>query len=104
MKQVVELEEAVAVVADSYWRARKALAALGPVYDDAGHGDVSSETIFAAFDAALGPAPEMPAEAATVITADYRVPFLATPRWSRWRARCASRTAARTCGPAPRIR
>ena len=77
MKQVVELEEAVAVVADSYWRARKALAALGPVYDDAGHGDVSSETIFAAFDAALGPAPEMPAEAATVITADYRVPFLA---------------------------
>ena len=77
VKQVVELEEAVAVVADSYWRARQALAALGPVYDDAGHGDVSSETIFAAFDAALGAAPEMPAAAATVVAADYRVPFLA---------------------------
>ena len=77
VKQVVQLEEAVAVVADSYWRARQALAALGPVYDDAGHGDVSSETIFAAFDAALGAAPQMPAEAATVVTADYRVPFLA---------------------------
>ena len=74
---VVELEEAVAVVADSYWRARKALAALEPVYDDAGHGDVSSASIFAAFDEALGAAPEMPAEAARIITADYRVPFLA---------------------------
>ncbi len=77
VKQVVELDEAVAVVADSYWRARKALAALSPVYDDAGHGEVSSETIFAAFDEALGDAPEMPADAAKVITADYRVPFLA---------------------------
>ena len=31
VKAVVELEPAVAVVADSYWRARKALAALEPV-------------------------------------------------------------------------
>ena len=77
VKEVVELEEAVAVVADSYWRARKALATLEPQYDDAGHGDVSSETIFSAFDAALGAAPEMPVEAAKVVTADYRVPFLA---------------------------
>ena len=77
VREVVELEEAVAVVADSYWRARKALGALEPVYDDAGHGNVSSASIFAAFDEALGAAPEMPAEAATVLTADYRVPFLA---------------------------
>ena len=77
VKEVVELEEAVAVVADSYWRARKALAALSPRYDDAGYGNVSSASIFAAFDEALGVAPEMPAEAAQVVTADYRVPFLA---------------------------
>ena len=77
VEAVVELEEAVAVVADSFWRARKALAALSPAYDDAGHGDVSSATIFAAFDEALGAAPEMPGEAAKVVTADYRVPFLA---------------------------
>ena len=77
VKEVVELEEAVAVVADSFWRAHKALAALSPVYDDAGHGDVSSATIFAAFDEALGAAPAMPGEAAQVVTADYRVPFLA---------------------------
>ena len=77
VQEVVELENAVAVVADSYWRARKGLAALRPAYDDAGHGGVSSATIFAAFDEALGDAPEMPAEAARVVTADYRVPFLA---------------------------
>jgi isoquinoline 1-oxidoreductase beta subunit len=77
VKRVVRLDEAVAVVADSYWRARKALAALKPEFGDAGHSGVSSASIFAAFDKSLGPAPEMPAGAAVVVTADYRVPFLA---------------------------
>jgi isoquinoline 1-oxidoreductase beta subunit len=77
VKRVVKLDEAVAVVADSYWRARRAVLALKPVFDDAGHGSVSSATIFAAFDTALGAAPELSAQAAQVITADYRVPFLA---------------------------
>ena len=76
-KRVVRLDDAVAVVADSYWRARQALAALKPTFDDADHGDVSSASIFTAFDEALGAAPDMPDEAAQVITADYRVPFLA---------------------------
>jgi isoquinoline 1-oxidoreductase beta subunit len=77
VKRVVRLENAVAVVADSYWRARKAVASLKPQFDDAGHGNVSSASIFAAFDKALGAAPETPKDAATVVTADYRVPFLA---------------------------
>ena len=47
------------------------------MFDNAGHSEVSSGSIFAAFDKSLGPAPEMPASAATVVTADYRVPFLA---------------------------
>jgi isoquinoline 1-oxidoreductase beta subunit len=76
VKAVVRLTEAVAVVADSYWRARSALAALKPVFDTAGHDAVSSESIFAAFDKALGPL-EAPASAATIVKADYRVPFLA---------------------------
>ena len=75
--RVVRLDEAVAVVADSYWRARKGLEALKPVFDDAGHGGVSSATIFAAFDKSLGAAPDMPKDAAKVITADYQAPFLA---------------------------
>ena len=77
VQQVVQLEEAVAVVADSYWQARQALGKLSPVYDDAGHGNVSSASIFAAFDESLGDPPDMPTDAATVISADYRVPFLA---------------------------
>jgi len=76
VKKVVRLDEAVAVVADSYWRARMALAALKPQFDDAGHGGVSSKTIFDAFDKALGAPPDMPANAASVIKADYKIPFL----------------------------
>jgi isoquinoline 1-oxidoreductase beta subunit len=75
--KVIRLQEAVAVVADSYWHARQAVEALKPVFDDAGHGGTSSETIFAAFDKSLGAAPEMPKDAAKVITADYQAPFLA---------------------------
>ena len=77
VRRVVRLDEAVAVVADSYWHARRALAVLKPVFDDAGHGQVSSASIFSAFDKALGAAPDMPATAARVVAADYRVPFLA---------------------------
>jgi isoquinoline 1-oxidoreductase beta subunit len=77
VKKVVKLEEAVAVVADSFWRARRALAALKPEFSDAGHGAVSTASIFAAFDKALGAPPDVPKDAAKVVTADYRVPFLA---------------------------
>lgn len=77
VKKIVELDEAVAVVADSFWRARRALASLKPEFSDAGHGDVSTASIFAAFDKALGAPPEVPKNAAKVVTADYRAPFLA---------------------------
>ena len=76
VKRIVRLDEAVAVVADTYWRARVALASLKPKFDDAGHGGVSTATIFEAFDQALGEPPDMPANAATVIKADYKIPFL----------------------------
>jgi isoquinoline 1-oxidoreductase beta subunit len=77
IKGVVKLDEAVAVVADSFWRASRALAALKPEFSDAGHRDVSSQSIFAAFERAVGPPPDVPKGAATVVTAEYRVPFLA---------------------------
>jgi isoquinoline 1-oxidoreductase subunit beta len=76
VKRVVRLDEAVAVVADTYWRARMALATLKPQFDDAGHSGVSTATIFEAFDKSLGAAPDMPASAANVIKADYKIPFL----------------------------
>ena len=105
VKKVVRLEEAVAVVADTYWRARMALAALKPQFDDAGHGGVSTATIFAAFDKALGAPPDMPASAAKVVTADYKVPFLAARDDGADGVHGAGRRAtAPKCGPARRIR
>lgn len=77
VKRVVQLDNAVAVVADSYWRARRALAKLEPVFDDAGHGNVSTASIFEAFDTALGEPASMPSDVARVVTADYKVPFVA---------------------------
>jgi isoquinoline 1-oxidoreductase beta subunit len=76
VKRVVRLDDAVAVVGETYWQARRGLAALKPVYDAGGQGDVSSKTIFAAFDRALGAAPATPTATKT-IAADYKVPFLA---------------------------
>ena len=46
VKRVVQLDDAVAVIADNYWRARQAPGALDPKYDDAGRGEVSSTSIF----------------------------------------------------------
>ena len=77
VKRVVRLDEAIAVVADTYWHARRGLAALKPDYDDASHGDVSTRSIFAAFETALGAPPAVGGGGARLITADYRVPFLA---------------------------
>ena len=76
VKRVVRLDEGVAVVADTFWHARRGLAALKPQFDAAGHGDVSSRSIFAAFDRALGAPAAMP-NGSNAIAADYRVPFLA---------------------------
>ena len=83
VKRILRLEEAVAVVADTYWRARVALATLKPQFDDAGQGGVSTATIFDAFDKALGALTRHAADAATLIKADYKSLFLCrTPRWS----------------------
>jgi len=78
---------AVAVVADSYWRALKALRSLTPVFTDTGKSAESSATIFAAIGKGLedgdrkvlatGDATSALGGASKVIDAEYRVPFLA---------------------------
>jgi isoquinoline 1-oxidoreductase beta subunit len=85
VKKVVMLDEAVAVVADSFWRARRALAVLKPAFTDAGHGDVSTASIFAAFDKALRPKcrPTQP----RLSRPSTACPSSPTSRWSRWSAR-----------------
>ena len=92
VKKVVEFPGGVAVVADNFWRAREAALALEVEFDANGHENVSSETIFAAQGEALkgeteedkevgdassafSAAPNT--EGAEIVSAEYRVPYLA---------------------------
>lgn len=81
--------ESVAVVADSYWSANKAVQALDIQWSEIGYESVSSDDIYAQFDKDItaatdrqtdtvqGEATSIFASAAKVIDADYHVPFLA---------------------------
>lgn len=84
-----ETGESVAVVADSYWTARQGLEALEIEWDNKGLDTVTSETIHAQHvkaiseaddretDRVLGDIETAFASAASVVEAEYRVPFLA---------------------------
>jgi isoquinoline 1-oxidoreductase beta subunit len=81
--------EAVAVVADSYWTANRALQELSVQWSETGFESVSSDDIFAQFDRDIssrrdrqtdrleGEADSVFSTAAKVIDADYHVPYLA---------------------------
>jgi len=85
--QVVKLDNALAVVGDHYWAAKKGLEAASPVFDDGPHGSVSTADVVAA----LAKAAEKPGVVAknegnfeTAISsviekveATYEAPFLA---------------------------
>ena len=87
VKKVVELPVGVAVVADNFWRAKEAAAALDIEFDDGGNGSVSSASIFEGHEKALkgessedvetGDTDGALKSAAKVIEASYRVPYLA---------------------------
>ena len=88
VKRVVSLPNAVAVVADSYWRAKKALEALPIVWEEGANAKLNSVAIADQFkrDIASGKAGSYRNEgdavaelgrAAKVIEAQYQVPFLA---------------------------
>jgi isoquinoline 1-oxidoreductase subunit beta len=87
VKKVVKLDDAVVVVADRFWRARDAVNALQPVFDNSANGSVSSKTIRDRQNDALSNGPIKAdtktgngAEAlknVTVIERVYNVPYLA---------------------------
>jgi isoquinoline 1-oxidoreductase subunit beta len=88
VRRVVRLHDAVAVVADSWWRAKRALDALPVTWDARGNGDVSSATIAEAVHAGLGVDKAQVGRvngdvvaalqgAVRRVEADYEVPFLA---------------------------
>jgi isoquinoline 1-oxidoreductase subunit beta len=87
IRKVIKLDDAVVVVADRYWRARNAVDALQPVFDNQGKSDISSRTIRDLHLAALTSGPIKKdlstgdgADAlknAAVIERIYNVPYLA---------------------------
>jgi isoquinoline 1-oxidoreductase subunit beta len=88
VRKVIPLDNAVAVVADGYWRALKAVRALVPSFSDTGHNGASSDTIYAAIGKSLesedgkkvhsaGDALKVAGGATRTVNAEYRVPFLA---------------------------
>ncbi|WP_426114898.1 molybdopterin cofactor-binding domain-containing protein [Massilia sp. PWRC2] len=87
VRQVLKLDNAVAVVADHMWAAKQGLAALAPIWDDGPNAAMSSATILAdmmtASDKAgavaenRGDAPRSLGEKGRRIDALYELPFLA---------------------------
>ena len=88
VRQVVSLSNAVAVVADSYWQAHQALAALPITWDEGPNATLDDAAIsamlkegLAASDAVVatneGDVKAALASAAKVVEAEYQTPFLA---------------------------
>ncbi len=88
VRGVVRMSDAVAVVADSWWRAKRAADALRVTWDDRGHGALSTASIAEHVRGGLdakeaqvgrsdGDAAAALAAAPRRIEADYVVPFLA---------------------------
>lgn len=87
VRQIVKLDDAVAVVADHMGAAKKGLAALAIEWDNGPHANLSTEDIAREYAAALqnpgavaeshGDVQGALAKNATKVTAHYEVPFLA---------------------------
>ncbi len=86
--KTVRFDTGVAVIADSFWRAKKAVEALPVTFNEGEHADLSSDGIFELFSDALqsgdprGYTEEGDIEAelnnaSTVLSARYKAPFLA---------------------------
>jgi len=91
VRKVVNLDNAVAVIADGYWQAKLALDKLDVVFEESGNETVEQSDIFEQFardmDAAIANGDELVdfetgdvdkalASAARTVAAEYRVPYL----------------------------
>ena len=87
VRQIVRLDDAVAVVADDMWAAKQGLAALKIEWDEGPNAKLTTEDIARELEAAtrkpgavaqhIGDADKAMASAATKVEATYEVPFLA---------------------------
>jgi isoquinoline 1-oxidoreductase beta subunit len=90
--EIINLDDAIAVVADGYWLAKQALSKVEISWSETGDDSVSSEALFARFQADLdsasandggkkdrlqGDSRTAFAESSRIIEREYRVPYLA---------------------------
>lgn len=85
VEKVIELDNAVVVVADGYWSALTGLRSLSPQFDDGGNARFSTASIFADYDgliangepdSVVGEGDVVAALGSKPIQAKYQVPFL----------------------------
>jgi len=91
IRKVINLGDAVAVVADSYWQAKQGLDRLEVTFEENGNESIEQSDIFDAFTAAMdtasagdeeitdierGDAKAAMAKADSIVEAEYRVPYL----------------------------
>ncbi len=77
VEKVIELEDAVLVIAKGYWQATKGMQALAPKFSDGGYGGLSTASIYAAQDKLNAAGEKLVApEGGKLLTADYKAPFL----------------------------
>jgi len=77
VEKVVQMDNAVAVVAKGYWPALKGLQALSPKFSDGGHAAVSSAAIAAEQDRLVKEAAlSVDAGGGKLVEAGYRAPYL----------------------------
>ncbi|MCE2828630.1 MAG: molybdopterin-dependent oxidoreductase [Sphingomonadales bacterium] len=77
VEKVVQMDNAVAVVAKGYWPALKGLQALSPKFSDGGHAAVSSAAIAAEQDRLVKEAAlSVDASGGKLVEAGYRAPYL----------------------------
>jgi isoquinoline 1-oxidoreductase beta subunit len=87
IQSIVAMPDTVAVVANSYWQAKKGMAALNPQFSDGGVAGVNNASLTAGFMAALdqegvqvrtdGDISDSLSRAEKLLEADYTVPYLA---------------------------
>jgi isoquinoline 1-oxidoreductase subunit beta len=77
VEQVVELGDAVAVIATGYWPALKGLRALTPMFSDGGNGAVNTAAMFAEQERLAGEKIDtVESDGGKLVEASYRAPYL----------------------------
>lgn len=77
VRQVVRIPTGVAVVGETTWHALQGRDALRITWDEGPNADLDDAGVQSALAGAIRPFPELPAGAARVAEASYRVPYLA---------------------------